>query len=209
MRTVHFSDTAFRHASPATPTSTSRKPESRTNKRLSVASLSDMKGSPRTPGTKAPLSRFATPDGSERLHDDADDTASVAGSIADSVTGKGSRKTEEERIEFIRSHRECREVEPHRAFCIPCDAWIPLNSSRRYSMQPWIVHIKACRSGKLRALQAYVPLTVPFMPSCSISTLRHHEAIRQVIHLLQYVLASSPCDAFLIYTLQAWHPKVS
>ncbi|KZV65183.1 hypothetical protein PENSPDRAFT_655990 [Peniophora sp. CONT] len=147
--------------SPSTPTSASKKPESRTNKRLSVASLSDIKGSPRTPGSKAPLSRFATPDGSERARDDADETGSVAGSIADSTTGKGSRKTEEERIEFIRSHRECREVEPHRAYCIPCDAWIPLNSSRRYSMQPWIVHIKACRSGKLGNRQVF---TTPKSP---------------------------------------------
>ncbi|VDC03455.1 unnamed protein product [Peniophora sp. CBMAI 1063] len=141
-------------ASPATPTSTSKKPASRANKRLSVASLSDLKGSPRTPGSKAPLSRFATPDGSERQQDDADETGSIAGSVADSVTGKGSRKTEEERIEFIRTHRECREVEPHRAFCTTCDDWVPLNASRRYSMQPWIVHIKACRSGKLRGSQA-------------------------------------------------------
>lgn len=110
--------------------------------------------------------------------------------MADSTTGKGSRRTEEERIEFIRSYRECREVEAHRAFCVPCDAWIPLNPSRRYSMQPWIVHIKACRSGKLGNRQVYVPLTTPFTLLHSLLVGRHRVDC-SVIRLHSYVLVSS------------------
>jgi hypothetical protein len=71
--------------------------------------------------------------------DDGRDDASVAES------SKGHRKTEEERLQFFHSQSDCREVEPHRAFCTGCDQWVPLNVARPYVMRPWLVHRRECR----------------------------------------------------------------
>ena len=71
--------------------------------------------------------------------DDGRDDVSVAES------SKGHRKTEEERIQFFQSQPDCREVEPHRAFCTGCDQWVPLNAVRPYVMRPWLVHRRECR----------------------------------------------------------------
>jgi hypothetical protein len=79
--------------------------------------------------------------------DDGRDDVSVAES------SKGNRKTEEERIQFFHSQPDCREVEPHRAFCIGCDQWVPLNSVRPYVMRPWVLHRRECRRNSLTTEQ--------------------------------------------------------
>jgi len=84
--------------------------------------------------------------GNEGQDDGRDDV-----SVADS--SKGHRKTEEERIQFFHSQPDCREVEPHRAFCIGCDQWVPLNSARAYVMRPWILHRRECRRNSLPTKQ--------------------------------------------------------
>ena len=71
--------------------------------------------------------------------DDGRDDVSVAES------SKGHRKTEEERLQFFLGQPDCREVEPHRAFCTGCDQWVPLNAVRTYVMRPWLVHRRECR----------------------------------------------------------------
>lgn len=84
--------------------------------------------------------------------DDVRDDVSVAES------SKGHRKTEEERLQFFQSQADCREVEPHRAFCIGCDQWVPLNPARAYVMRPWIVHRRECRRNSLNSKQG-IPKT--------------------------------------------------
>lgn len=84
--------------------------------------------------------------GNEGQDDGRDDV-----SIAES--SKGNRKTEEERIQFFHSQPDCREVEPHRAFCICCDQWVPLNSARPYVMRPWVLHRRECRRNSLSTKQ--------------------------------------------------------
>lgn len=74
-------------------------------------------------------------EGQEDGHDDVSITTS----------SKGHRKTEEERLQFFHCQPDCREVEPHRAFCIGCDQWVPLNPVRAYVMRPWLIHRRECR----------------------------------------------------------------
>ncbi|KAI0311478.1 hypothetical protein OF83DRAFT_1150752 [Amylostereum chailletii] len=115
----------------------SKKPTSKA-KRPSIASLSEVKGSPvsRVVGKTPSSQRFQTPEG------DQDDI-----SVAGSSTSKATRKTEEERIQYFRNQPDCREVEPHRAFCAVCNDWVPLNPSLTYTMRPWTLHRKTCRRG--------------------------------------------------------------
>ncbi|KAI9454438.1 hypothetical protein F5148DRAFT_1288634 [Russula earlei] len=79
--------------------------------------------------------------------DDGRDDVSVTES------SRSHRKTEEERLQFFNSRPECREVEPHRAFCIGCDQWVPLNPVRSYAMRPWLVHRRECRRNSLTTNQ--------------------------------------------------------
>jgi len=80
-------------------------------------------------------------------HDDGPDDVSIAES------SKSHRKTEEERLQFFKSQPDCRQVEPHRAFCSGCDQWVPLNPTRAYVMRPWLVHRRECRRNSLTAKQ--------------------------------------------------------
>jgi len=80
-------------------------------------------------------------------HDDGRDDASI------SESSKTHRKTEEERLQFFKSQPDCRQVEPHRAFCTGCDQWVPLNPARAYVMRPWLVHRRECRRNSLTAKQ--------------------------------------------------------
>jgi hypothetical protein len=80
-------------------------------------------------------------------HDDCRDDVSV------SESSKGHRKTDEERLQFFLSQPDCREVEPHRAFCIGCDQWVPLNPARAYVMRPWLIHRRECRRNSVTTKQ--------------------------------------------------------
>jgi len=87
--------------------------------------------------------------GNEAQDDGCDD-------VSVTESSKGHRKTEEERLQFFNSQPDCREVEPHRAFCTGCDQWVPLNPARAYVMRPWIVHRRECRRNSLTIKQAIV-----------------------------------------------------
>lgn len=87
--------------------------------------------------------------------DDGPDDVSVAES------SKGHRKTEEERLQFFHSQPDCREVEPHRAFCTGCDQWVSLNPVRAYIMRPWLVHRRECRRNSLTTKQYAIDLWFP------------------------------------------------
>jgi len=100
-----------------------------------------------TPSKEQESSRAGSMTPSTKGNDGQDDDVSVAES------SKGHRKTEEERIQFFHSQPDCREVEPHRAFCIGCDQWVPLNSTRPYVMRPWVVHRRECRRNSLTTKQ--------------------------------------------------------
>lgn len=121
-----------------TPKTPSKKPVSKALKRVSIASLAEVKGSSPQLLSKGNPQRPQTPDV------DRDDV-----SVAES--SKGNRRTEEERRQFFLDQPECREVEPHRAFCTGCNEWVALNPSRPYVMRPWTVHRKDCRRNSISA----------------------------------------------------------
>lgn len=89
--------------------------------------------------SKQPSSRSGSLAPSLKGHEGQDDDVSVTES------SKGHRKNDEERLQFFQSQPDCREVEPHRAFCTGCNQWVPLNPVRTYVMRPWLVHRRECR----------------------------------------------------------------
>jgi len=97
--------------------------------------------------SKQPSSRSGSLAPSLKGHEGQDDDVSVTES------SKGHRKNDEERLQFFQSQPDCREVEPHRAFCTGCDQWVPLNPVRTYVMRPWLVHRRECRKNSLTTKQ--------------------------------------------------------
>ncbi|KAI0272491.1 hypothetical protein BC834DRAFT_921926 [Gloeopeniophorella convolvens] len=111
-----------------------KKPESKVSGRVANVEGSPVasKSASRAGSVASSLKRTGTPD---EVRDDV--------SVAES--SRGHRKTEEERLQFFRDQPDCREVEPHRAFCTACDQWVLLNPTRTYVMRPWLNHRRECR----------------------------------------------------------------
>jgi hypothetical protein len=72
--------------------------------------------------------------------DDADETSS----IAESSTGVRVRRTEPERMQYLKDQPECSELEAHRAFCTRCNSWVNLGKPRTYTVRRWEVHRVKC-----------------------------------------------------------------
>jgi len=72
---------------------------------------------------------------------DMDDASSVAKSCPGSVR---RRRTEAERIEVIKGHVHCGEMEPHRVFCTRCDQWVNLGKKQTYTVKSWEKHRIRC-----------------------------------------------------------------
>ncbi|KAI0339635.1 hypothetical protein BDW22DRAFT_1361210 [Trametopsis cervina] len=74
------------------------------------------------------------------------------------------RKTEAERIQFLKDDPWCKELEPHRILCNHCGEWQELHPKRKYVMQAWINHRKAC-PGPPKS-----PTPAPSKPPSQVST---------------------------------------
>ncbi|KIK98231.1 hypothetical protein PAXRUDRAFT_134646, partial [Paxillus rubicundulus Ve08.2h10] len=72
--------------------------------------------------------------------DDADETSS----IAESSTGVRVRRTEPERMQYLKDQPECSELEAHRAFCTRCNSWVNLGKPRTYTVRRWELHRVKC-----------------------------------------------------------------
>ncbi|KAF9224029.1 hypothetical protein BS17DRAFT_780368 [Gyrodon lividus] len=91
--------------------------------------------SARSSSTKLPSQRRP-----ESPADDADETSS----IAESSSGVRVRRTEPERIQYLKDQPECGELEAHRAFCTRCESWVNLGKPRTYTVRRWEVHRLKC-----------------------------------------------------------------
>jgi hypothetical protein len=54
------------------------------------------------------------------------------------------RRTEPERMQYLKDQPECSDVEAHRAFCARCSSWVNLGKSRTYTVRPWEAHRVKC-----------------------------------------------------------------
>lgn len=127
---------------PSPPKQSSRKPASkaRHSRAPSVASSADGTETP----TKPPSVRGAGKASSSRSDSQEEGSDDDAVSIAGSTKAARKRKREPDRIQFFKDDPQCKDIEPHRALCAKCDTWISLHAKRRYVMQSWTEHRKAC-----------------------------------------------------------------
>ncbi|KAI0311788.1 hypothetical protein OF83DRAFT_720877 [Amylostereum chailletii] len=59
-----------------------------------------------------------------------------------------AKRTEDERIEYLRSDPYVAKFEPYRVLCASCDKWIRLRPNSTYCSIPWDAHRKSCLSKK-------------------------------------------------------------
>ena len=55
-----------------------------------------------------------------------------------------AKRTEEERIEYLRSDAYVAKFEAYRVLCASCDKWIRLRPNSTYCSIPWDAHRKSC-----------------------------------------------------------------
>ncbi|KAF7324397.1 hypothetical protein MSAN_02519800 [Mycena sanguinolenta] len=60
------------------------------------------------------------------------------------IKRRRAKRTEEERIDYLRSDPQVAEFEPYRVLCAGCNKWIRLRPNSTYCSIPWDAHRKIC-----------------------------------------------------------------
>ncbi|KAJ6486894.1 hypothetical protein C8R45DRAFT_1145524 [Mycena sanguinolenta] len=60
------------------------------------------------------------------------------------IKRRRAKRTEEERIDYLRSDPHVAEFEPYRVLCAGCNKWIRLRPNSTYCSIPWDAHRKIC-----------------------------------------------------------------
>lgn len=60
-----------------------------------------------------------------------------------------AKRTEEERIDYLKSDPYVSEFEAYRVLCASCDKWIRLRPNSTYCSIPWDAHRKSCLAKKM------------------------------------------------------------
>ncbi|KAJ6488993.1 hypothetical protein C8R45DRAFT_1213580 [Mycena sanguinolenta] len=66
-----------------------------------------------------------------------------------------AKRTEEERIEYLRADVHVAQFEAYRVLCASCDKWIRLRPNSTYCSIPWDAHRKSCLAKKSNAKNVY------------------------------------------------------
>ncbi|KII89556.1 hypothetical protein PLICRDRAFT_124521 [Plicaturopsis crispa FD-325 SS-3] len=66
------------------------------------------------------------------------------------IKRRRAKRTEEERIEYLRSDPYIADFEAYRVLCSSCDRWIRLRPNSTYCSIPWDAHRKSCLARKLK-----------------------------------------------------------
>ncbi|KAF8652508.1 hypothetical protein AX16_004364 [Volvariella volvacea WC 439] len=66
-----------------------------------------------------------------------------------------AKRTEEERIAYLRADPYVADFEPYRVLCASCDKWIRLRPNSTYCSIPWDAHRKSCLAKKINSKNVY------------------------------------------------------
>ncbi|KAH7891025.1 hypothetical protein F5I97DRAFT_120467 [Phlebopus sp. FC_14] len=66
-----------------------------------------------------------------------------------------AKRTEEERIDYLRADPYVAQFEAYRVLCASCDKWIRLRPNSTYCSIPWDAHRKSCLSKKINTKNGY------------------------------------------------------
>ena len=78
-----------------------------------------------------------------------------------------AKRTEDERVEYLRSDPYVAKFEAYRVLCASCDKWIRLRPNSTYCSIPWDAHRKSCLAKKMwvyAALALYNFINIYFFP---------------------------------------------
>ena len=71
-----------------------------------------------------------------------------------------AKRTEEERIDYLKSDPYVSEFEAYRVLCASCDKWIRLRPNSTYCSIPWDAHRKSCLAKKMWVVQPFLRSTL-------------------------------------------------
>ncbi|KAF5387181.1 hypothetical protein D9615_002151 [Tricholomella constricta] len=85
-----------------------------------------------------------------------DFTSSVAPALSHPLPKRRrAKRTEEERIEYLRADPYVAQFQPYRVLCASCDKWIRLRPNSTYCSIPWDAHRKSCLAKKINSKNVY------------------------------------------------------
>ncbi|KAI0675646.1 hypothetical protein C8Q78DRAFT_1005757 [Trametes maxima] len=89
--------------------------------------------------------RAACQNGTQALVDGSHDATGVQGDVSQPpAKRRRAKRTEEERIDYLRSDPYVAKFEAYRVLCASCDKWIRLRPNSTYCSIPWDAHRKSC-----------------------------------------------------------------
>jgi hypothetical protein len=87
-----------------------------------------------------------------RSHNSSSSGTSIIFDISSSMKPaqrRRAKRTEEERIEYLRSDPYVAQFEAYKVLCKSCDKWIRLRPNSTYCSIPWDAHRKSCLAKKV------------------------------------------------------------
>ena len=100
-----------------------------------------------------------------------------------------AKRTEEERIDYLKSDPYVSEFEAYRVLCASCDKWIRLRPNSTYCSIPWDAHRKSCLAKKMWVIHPCLRSTVHFY--FQLETTRMCMLLMSVILCFQRILMSA------------------
>lgn len=74
-----------------------------------------------------------------------------------------AKRTEEERIDYLRADPYVAQFEAYRVLCASCDKWIRLRPNSTYCSIPWDAHRKSCLAKKMFVSNVASPQSWPLI----------------------------------------------
>jgi hypothetical protein len=108
----------------------------------------------RVPRTSVRLFFFGSNSGSSPAQSGPETVIYTPESTAEALANppakrRRAKRTEEERIEYLRADAYVASFEAYRVLCASCDKWIRLRPNSTYCSIPWDAHRKSCLSRKM------------------------------------------------------------
>ncbi|KAJ7056811.1 hypothetical protein C8F01DRAFT_1155129 [Mycena amicta] len=133
------------------------------------------------------------------------------GSSGPPLKRRRAKRTEDERIAYLRADAHVAQFEAYRVLCASCDKWIRLRPNSTYCSIPWDAHRKSCLAKKAGALSA--PTNAPRPPPTSYPSafdeitrdpdVRRVEPDRMMCGICEKWLSLPPDDPAA--AVQVWH----
>ncbi|TFK61287.1 hypothetical protein BDN72DRAFT_466619 [Pluteus cervinus] len=115
------------------------------------------------------------------------------------VKRRRAKRTEDERIDYLRADPYVAQFEAYRVLCASCDKWIRLRPNSTYCSIPWDAHRKSCLAKKIKNVYALEERNALFAKDPDV---RKFDAERVLCNMCDRWIALNPDDH--LQAVQKW-----